>query len=43
MQLPRNAAQRRFLAVWTVSTLVKVAAFAVFVLWLFTLPGVPKP
>jgi hypothetical protein len=36
---PRNPATRRFAAIWTLSTLVKIAALAVFLAILLAWPG----
>jgi hypothetical protein len=43
VRLARNGAQRRFAALWSISTAIKIAALAVFLAVLFTVPGVPKP
>ncbi len=37
--LPRNSATRRFAALWTVSTLAKIAGLAVFLLIVLDVTG----
>ncbi len=43
MQLRHNRATRRFSALWVASTAIKLAALAVFLALVLTVPGIPKP